>query len=92
MVDLAVVEQDVRVDVARHARGALPDERSDLGPGAPLPMQERDPAVPQVVWREQRDPKALHDFAIAVQSASAPGLREQPCRRVAILARYERGL
>ncbi len=32
MVDLAVVEQDVRVDVARHARGALPDERSDLGP------------------------------------------------------------
>ena len=45
MVDLAVVEQHVRVDVARHARGALPDE------------QERDPAVAQVMRREQREPE-----------------------------------
>jgi hypothetical protein len=33
VVDLAVIEQDVLVDVARHTRGALPDERCDLSPG-----------------------------------------------------------
>ena len=91
MVDLAVVEQDVRVDVARHARGALSDERSDLGPGAPLPMQERDPAVTQVMRREQWDPKRLARFRDCGAKRIRPRLREQPCGRVAIFARSKRG-
>ena len=49
IVDLAVVKQDVRVHVTRHARRALPDKRSDFGPRASLPVQHRNPPVAQIV-------------------------------------------
>ena len=59
VVDLPVVEQHVRVHVGGDAERPLPDERADLCPRAALPVQERDPPVPQVVRRERRDLELL---------------------------------
>ena len=52
VVEFAVVEQDVRVRVGRHLERALADERANLGPGASLPVQQRDTAMAQVVRTE----------------------------------------
>lgn len=48
-VDLASVDEDMRVGVGGDRELPLPDERRYLGPRAALPVQERDPPVPQIV-------------------------------------------
>jgi hypothetical protein len=45
----------VRVDVSGNAQLALADEPADLGPRLPLLVQDADPAMPEVVWREDGD-------------------------------------
>ena len=72
MVDLAVVEQDVRVDVARHRAERCPTN-------APISAQLRPCRCRSEILRWRRScgenswiPSALHDLAIAVRSASAP--------------------
>jgi hypothetical protein len=53
-VDLQGIDHDVGVRVRRHREVPLSDLAADLGPGDALLMQERDPAVAQVVWGEDR--------------------------------------
>ena len=49
VVELAPVAENVRVDVSGDAELALPDKAGDLGPRAPLVVEQRDPAVPEIV-------------------------------------------
>jgi hypothetical protein len=53
-VYLAVVHENVRVDVGRRGKIPLTDAGTDLGPGSALVMEQTDPPVPQVVRRERR--------------------------------------
>lgn len=55
MVDLAVVHENVRVRVRRGGDVALSDLRADLRPAFALVVEQADPAMPEVVWREHRD-------------------------------------
>jgi hypothetical protein len=45
----------VGIGVGRQRELALADDAGDLGPGAALPMEERDPPVAEVMRRETRD-------------------------------------
>jgi len=49
----------VRVRVGRQRELPLTDEPGDLGPGAALCVQQRDPSVSQVMWAEHRHPGVL---------------------------------
>jgi hypothetical protein len=44
----------VRIGVGRNRQVALADELADPGPGHAAQVQQRDPAVAKVVWREGR--------------------------------------
>src|SRR5438309_6295041 len=51
MVELAVVEEDVRIGVGRDRKRALADAGTDQGPGLALAVPEADPTVAKVVRR-----------------------------------------
>lgn len=54
MVELAVVEEHVRVRVRCDGERALANAGADQRPGLALPMPKTDPPVPKVVWRPCR--------------------------------------
>ena len=86
MVELAVVEQHVRVGVGGHGERALTDARADQGPGLALPVPQADPAVAEVVRRPGRRARRLAARAIAVRSAPASAREDRTIR-----ARSSRG-
>ena len=55
VVELGLIGQDVRVCVGSDREVALADALSDPGLRHAAEVQERDPAVPEVVRRERRD-------------------------------------
>ncbi len=53
VVEFAAVDENVRIGVARHLEGPLSHERADLRPSPPLPVEEADSAVAEVMRRPQ---------------------------------------
>ena len=85
VVGLAAIAQYMRVRVGGDREFPLPDESADLGPGAPLAVQQADPPVPQIVRREDWDSGR---FAGATDRGAQPirrAVREWGGLEVAIL-------
>src|SRR3954462_5547115 len=91
MVELAVVEQDVRVRVRGDGERALTDAGADQRPRLPLPMPETDSAVAEVVWGPSGRPRGP---AGAGDRRSQPLLGEagnDGSTRAAVVTRRQRG-